>query len=129
MRAGSYTISNLFVAVCIISFHFFDSDSASPTAQLEWGLRIILWRSVLELLKVNTRSCLIVIYCTTILYKSVTDDRVFFQFHGIWTTCLLFSQMLFIPVTISVSKLQAAKMAPSAPKIMLNMLKHMRQTF
>ena len=50
MRAGSYTISNLFVAVCIISFHFFDSDSASPTAQLEWGLRIIRRRSVLELL-------------------------------------------------------------------------------
>ena len=50
MHAGSYTISNLFVAVCIISFHFFDSDSASPTAQLEWGLRIIRWRSVLELL-------------------------------------------------------------------------------
>ena len=50
MRAGSYTISNLFVAVCIISFHFFDSDSASPTAQLKWGLRIIRRRSVLELL-------------------------------------------------------------------------------
>lgn len=79
MHAGSYIISNLFVAVCIISFHFFGSDSASPTAQLEWGLRIILWRSVLELLKVNTRSCLIVIYYTTILYKSVTDDRVFFS--------------------------------------------------
>ena len=53
MRAGIYTISNLFVAVCIISFHFFDSDSASPTAQLEWGLRIIYWPSVFELLTLN----------------------------------------------------------------------------
>ena len=49
---GAYACRQLylFVAVCIISFHFFDSDSASPTAQLEWGLRIIRWRSVLELL-------------------------------------------------------------------------------
>ena len=39
--------------VCIISFHFFDGDSASPTPQLEWGLRIIYWRSVLELLTLN----------------------------------------------------------------------------
>ena len=53
MHADSYIISYLFVVVCIISFNFFDGDSASPTAQLEWGLRIIYWRSVLELLTLN----------------------------------------------------------------------------
>ena len=35
MHADSYIISYLFVVVFIISFNFFDSDSASPTAQLE----------------------------------------------------------------------------------------------
>ena len=53
MHADSYIISYLFVVVFIISFNFFDGDSASPTAQLEWGLRIIYWRSVLELLTLN----------------------------------------------------------------------------
>ena len=48
-----------------------------------------------------------------------------FQFQGIWTTCLLFSQMLFILLTICL-KTTNSENGPWAPKIMLNMLKHMR---
>ena len=85
--------------VCIISFNFFDGDSASPTAQLEWGLRIIYWRSVLELLTLN--------------YENLNQNVS--QAYGKNISFML-NENAFHTVNNLRLKLQAAETGPSAPK-------------
>ena len=85
--------------VCIISFNFFVGDSASPTAQLEWGLRIIYWRSVLELLTLN--------------YENLNQKVS--QAYGKNISFML-NENAFHTVNNLRLKLQAAETGPSAPK-------------
>ena len=85
--------------VCINSFNFFDGDSASPTAQLEWGLRIIYWRSVLELLTLN--------------YENLNQKVS--QAYGKNISFML-NENAFHTVNNLRLKLQAAETGPSAPK-------------